>query len=585
MWHRFVAVVGLALAAGPAPAQLNNVYSKAVPPEKAALDRLNLRAEWSVVVPVEGTRDTLSQVQTIGDQVFVQTRAGVLIAIDALTGRLQWAARLGNGTSGTAYPVAANANFVFCAHVTKLYAFYRYTGVTEFVAELGSTPTTGLAADDTAVYCVLGVRPGNAGAHRVAVFDMPRPITINASGKGGDQLDQGAKKSDTNPIDDLLSRYSPGTSLPPNEGFEQTVRPRVLEAPVGGSAGSKTPSLSTLPSVMPPYSLENRSPAVSLGLLPSLRQPYHLRNEAGRYIQSTPSLSSIPPSIAGAMLLSDLRPKAVEPPVRWQYGLTSRVIYPIILTPTRAWAVTDDNTVLALSKRTALGNVVTEVSERLTSAIPAAPVASGTTHYIPFANGTLIALEATGGNLAGGIAPKWRSNPGGINNHSPFVTKTHLYAAGDNSGVVCLNRETGNVVWRSDDSADRVIGANEELLYVRDRQGRFLVFDAKRPTDPARQKSGPLGTANFSEFNIHIVNTASDRVYLAADNGLIVCLRDAAAKYAKPMTIWPAPEVNQTKVIGVDTQPGKGGTEPKKDSEPMKEKDPEPKKNPEPKKS
>ncbi|VTR92219.1 Pyrrolo-quinoline quinone repeat-containing protein OS=Isosphaera pallida (strain ATCC 43644 / DSM 9630 / IS1B) GN=Isop_2256 PE=4 SV=1: PQQ: PQQ_2 [Gemmata massiliana] len=586
MWHRLAAVVGLALAAGSASAQQNNVYSKAIPPEKAVLDRLNLRTEWSVVVPVEGNRDTLSQVQTIGDQVFVQTRTGTLAAIDALTGRVQWTAQLGNGTSWTAYPVAANANFVFAAHVTKLYAFYRYTGVTEFVTELGTTPTTGLVADNEAVYCVLGTRSGSVGSHRIVVFQTPAPIVVTAPARGEtDPLKQGAAKTGANPVDDLVARYAPGTNPAQYDTFDQRVASRTVGAPVGGGAGTKTPSLSTLPSVSPPYSLDNRAPAPSLNVVPSLRQPYRIQNDSGRYIQQSASLSTIPPSVGAAMRLSDLRPKGVEPKLRWEYGLSARVLYPLTLTPTRVWGVTDDNGIFALSKQRGRDErVVAEVSERLMSAMPAAPVASGTTHYIPFANGTLIAIDATGGNLSGGVSPRWRSDPGGLNNHSPFVTKTHLYAAGDNTGVVCLNRATGDIVWRSDNSADRVIGANEELVYIRDRQGRFLVYDAKRPTDPARQKSAPLGSANFSDFNINVVNTASDRVYLAADNGLIVCLRDAAAKYAKPVTIWPPPEVNRINVIGVDTQPGKGGmgNEPKKDTEPKKE--PAPKSDSEPKK-
>ncbi len=76
----FAAVLCTAIAAH---AQKNNVYSKAVPPDKAALDRLNLRTEWSQVIPVEGTRDTLTQIQTFDDQLFVQTRTGAFIALDA----------------------------------------------------------------------------------------------------------------------------------------------------------------------------------------------------------------------------------------------------------------------------------------------------------------------------------------------------------------------------------------------------------------------------------------------------------------------------------------------------------------------
>ena len=120
------------------------------------------------------------------------------------------------GSSGNVYPVAANSQFVFVAHVTQLYAFYRYTGVVEFVAELGTPPTAGLACDEQAVFCVLGMRPGSAGAHRVAVYDLPRAIVVGDPSKGtGDALSGGAKSAATGPVDDLLKRYITGGGAPP----------------------------------------------------------------------------------------------------------------------------------------------------------------------------------------------------------------------------------------------------------------------------------------------------------------------------------------------------------------------------------
>jgi outer membrane protein assembly factor BamB len=548
MRHRFAAVVAVALgAAALGSAQQSNTYSKAVPPAKATLDRLNLKTEWVQVIPVEGNRDTLTQVQTVGDQIFVQTRAGLFLALDALTGRIQWAARLGNGSGANSYPVAANATFVFVAHVTKLYAFYRYSGATEFVAELDTPPTVGLMCDEYAVYCVLGSRPGNSGSHRIAVYGLPAPIVVNEPTAGKiDPLAAGAKTTATVPVDELLKRYNPGAINPPApEPFDPPVRPRVLETPVGGSGGGRTPSISTLPSVVPPYALSNRAPAPSLSALPSLRAPYDLRLESGRYIQQTASIGVIPPSIAASLLLTDLRPKAVAPPLRWEYGLAARINYPLNLTPTRAWAVIDGDTLVALGKGSTAGKVTSEVRDRFTSPIPAPPAQAGVTLYVPQGNGTLVAVDGTGGSVTGGARVKWRTDAGGINNHTPFVTKGFVYAAGDDSGVACVNRDRGEVVWRSDDNADRVIGANEEFVYVRDRQGRFLVYDAKRATDPA----------DLSEFGIHVVNTASDRVYLVADNGLIVCVRDSAPKYAKPVAIWPAPEVNLPKRLAVESAP------------------------------
>src|SRR5262249_28964536 len=57
----------------------------AVPPEEA-LHRLNLKLAWQVHVPTEGRRDGLFSVQVLEKQVLVQTRGGVVIALDAATG-------------------------------------------------------------------------------------------------------------------------------------------------------------------------------------------------------------------------------------------------------------------------------------------------------------------------------------------------------------------------------------------------------------------------------------------------------------------------------------------------------------------
>ena len=192
MWFRSAAVASLLLLlAGLTSADSPKVYSRAVPPEKAALDRLNLKTEWTLYLPVEGRRDSIEMVQTFDDQIFVQTRTGLLVAIDARTGKILWTAALGNGGYSNVYPVAVNSQFVFVSHVTQLYAFYRFTGVVEFTTDLGTPPTAGLAADNDSVYATLATRPGAAGVERIAAYNIPRPIglpdpTKVAAGKSSD---------------------------------------------------------------------------------------------------------------------------------------------------------------------------------------------------------------------------------------------------------------------------------------------------------------------------------------------------------------------------------------------------------------
>src|SRR6185312_2319506 len=107
-----------------------------------------------------------------------------------------------------------------------------------------------------------------------------------------------------------------------------------------------------------------------------------------------------------------------------------------------------------------------------------------------------------------------------------------------------VNRDTGDLVWRTDPTADLLLAVNQEFAYVRDRQGRLLIYDVRRATDPLRHFSVPLTGYNFPEFNVPVVNTVSDRLFLAADNGLVVCLRDASTKYVRPLRMAPPVTVN-----------------------------------------
>ncbi len=546
MWSRSAAAVGLLLAlVAVGSTQNRQSYSRALPPDKLALDRLNLRTEWTLYLPIDGSRDSIQLIQTLDDQLFVQTRTGLLIAIEARTGRIQWTAALGDGTSSNVYPVAVNGQFVFVMNVTKLYAFYRYAGVTEFVLDLGSVPTAGLAADDSSVYVLLTARTGTAGVQRIAAFDLPNPIVIPEPGKiGTGKSDRGQQVG--NPVDDFARRY-PGLGVvqPTPAGAVDQGAPSVPpEAPTGGVTGSRTPSLAVVQRLSPPYRMETGQQSPSLATLPSLRQPYHLRDATNKTLQRTPSLGTIPPSVAAALALSDLRPQGISPTLRWEYGLNSRALYPPIQGSFRIWVATDAKRFLALSKL----DKSTEVAGVLWERVSANPGQAGTTGYVPLGDGSLVAVNLDAGNLPGGMSVPWRANIGGLNNRPPLVTNDAVFAAGDNSGVVRVNRLTGDVVWRTEGAADRLIAVNKDFAYIRDRQGKLLVYDAVRPTEPSTGHTIPLTGLDLPEFNIPVVNTVTDRVYLAADNGLLVCVRDASAKYAAPIrmaapvTVGPGPK-------------------------------------------
>ncbi|MDB5310985.1 MAG: hypothetical protein JWO38_5187 [Gemmataceae bacterium] len=583
MWSRPAAAAGLLLAlAAFCPAQQSKVFTPAVPPDKDALQRLNLRTEWTVYLPVDGRRDTIELVQTFDDQLFVQTRTGLLITVDARTGKILWSAALGQGEYGNVYPVAVNSQFVFVAHITRLFAFYRYSGVVEFAADLGTPPTAGLAADDTGIYATLTTRPGAAGGERLVAYDLPRPIALLDPTRVAASKPTDRDKA-INPVDELTRRY-------PVDGAVRTVqsdapvadipaRGNLREIPVGGMSGSKTPSLAVTQRVTPPYTKDGAEHTPSLVVIPSLRRPYHLRDETGGGLQRTPSIGTIPPSVAASLALTNLRPRGVEPRIRWEYGLTTGANFRPTLSPQRVWIATDNRGLMALSK----ADKTIEVADQLSDQVSAPLGQAGTTGYVPLADGSLMAIDLVTGNLVGGVNVIWRTNAGGLMNHRPLVTEDAVYAAGDNSGVVRIERATGALTWRTDRAADRVVAVNLDFAYIQDRQGRLHVYDVRRATSPTPPRTVPLAGIDLPAFNVPVENTVSDRIYLAAGNGLMVCLRDASPKYAAPVRMAPEVIVNPPARTGVEgakgpTPPTDVTPAPKKDEVPPKKDEAPPKK-------
>ena len=98
-----------------------------------------------------------------------------------------------------------------------------------------------------------------------------------------------------------------------------------------------------------------------------------------------------------------------------------------------------------------------------------------------------------------------------------------LYVTAEGKGLGRLNRDTGEPLWniRQQDyspDADRILAVNPKFVYAADRVGRLLILDRKNGT--------PLSRYDVHDFVFPVVNTETDRIYLAANDGLIVCLHD-----------------------------------------------------------
>ena len=198
----------------------------------------------------------------------------------------------------------------------------------------------------------------------------------------------------------------------------------------------------------------------------------------------------------------------------------------------RVWAIADNRSVRVLSKVDRKTEMVAGVQDQ----VAAPPGQAGTIGYFPLADGNMLAIDLAGGTTEGGVNQLWRVNVGGILNHLPVVTRDAVFASGDHSGVARVDRTTGELAWRTESMADLVLAVNEEFAYVRDRQGRLLIYDVRRATDPARRMSVPLTGYNFPEFNVPVVNTLEDNrlVGKLARAEVLALFAEAIARSSQP---------------------------------------------------
>lgn len=235
---------------------------------------------------------------------------------------------------------------------------------------------------------------------------------------------------------------------------------------------------------------------------------------------STTTVSHLTPSAREATTTEEL---FVPQPTRvWSEVTSLRLELPIVLTPDRLVVPTPNGTVLGMSKLLAT-NRMSSLTYRFSTESPIrapAGYAEGEA-YIGGDDANLYALETAGGRL------RWRYTVGVPITRRPAVTNEDIYVVAARQGMTRLDRATGQPSWRiptrggvaeSNAAADYFLAANPKYVYALDASGHFLVLD--------RRRGITLSGFDSRDFVFPISNDITDRVYLAANNGLIVCLHD-----------------------------------------------------------
>jgi outer membrane protein assembly factor BamB len=166
----------------------------------------------------------------------------------------------------------------------------------------------------------------------------------------------------------------------------------------------------------------------------------------------------------------------------------------------------------------------------LESGISLALASYGENAYIAAEDQNLYAINIVLGRVL------WRFSSGTAILRAPEATDEDVYLVTNRFGMHRIKRGTGELVWRNA-RADRFLAANPKFVYALDPQGRLMVIDQARGKE--------LTTLDTRDFVIPIRNDRTDRLYLTANNGLIVCLHDR--DYRKPVEMRKAEEKPEVK--------------------------------------
>lgn len=409
---------------------MSRTFTRPSVPPREALDRLNLKVGWQAAIPMDSTRDGLATFQMAGKQILVQTRSGLITALDRETGQSLWRNRVGKPYE-TTQPLGWNTKSVFVAHGTWLYGLDRNTGQVQWKYSLPDAVAAGVAADDDRIYLALGVG-------RISVYILPE-----------------------------ISRRE--IVVAGTKSFLPKIETPQIQIPsfYGGSSGS-TSGVGPLSGAIQASRDEQVGP-----------RPIHQEDlRAGSGVELGPLLTPIEMVWATSQGTVLVLPKSNEFPIR----------------PYRF--PTD-------------GHILGQ------------PGQYGEYAYIASTDGNLYALHITTGRTI------WRFTGGNPIAQKPAVTNEDVYVAPANSGLHRIDRITGQVLWKNA-TAQRFLATNPKFVYAADRSGRLMVLDRARGTDLSTYD----GTRGYV---MPLFNEMSDRLFLAAHDGSLVCLHDR--DYGNPVTM------------------------------------------------
>ena len=140
-----------------------------------------------------------------------------------------------------------------------------------------------------------------------------------------------------------------------------------------------------------------------------------------------------------------------------------------------------------------------------------APVHLGDKLYASSVDGFIYAIAEKDGEV------QWRYSMGEPIRSSPLAVDDTVFVITDHGKLACLDAASGDVRWLSFGVAS-FLAVSDSRLYCATSSNTLVALD--------RTSGGRVGETMLSPQHIPVVNTKTDRVYLAGGEGAFQCLRE-----------------------------------------------------------
>jgi hypothetical protein len=336
---------------------------------------------------------------------------------------------------------------------------------------------------------------------------------------------------------------------------------------------NNAPSITMLHSLRPPFNYYTKDVSPSLVMSPTLRPPYRMET-ANR----APSMAMM----TNLNKLAEYSEINVEdkPRVLWELQANRRMDEAPLMYGEHLIVAGADRSVFVCSKYAERQNRIRH--EYLADRELSAPITQyGPELFVCVGDGNVYWVSVEDFRNSDIPVKQIKRYLSGMPiDRAPIVTDDSLYLAGSQAGVTRLDRKSFEKVWKNPD-VDRVFAVNPNVVYAGDRRGNLVILD--------RARGLKLAAFDLRSFSFSVPNNRDDRLFLASDKGMLICLHDRAFRRTELLRKKePKPPADPLEEPVAREPDPKKEPEAKKEAEPKKEpdakKEVEPKKEPDAKK-